>query len=187
MITDARYIHLISESISNNDCEACSHCKLYYIDEKFGLNILFGYTESDNFKGSFGWKPIEPLLNNERFFDTDKKKDPGFELNQYQQGLIKHSDVITNYHFVDNNPLEISPQYSSWMYNDKNGNIIFEISPIYDFFGIKNKKNLNFISYQNFIKTYKVIVHEIISREKLIEWNNQAKDYNPVCTDTKKK
>ena len=144
MITDKQYISLIPEHITQNDCDVCSHCSLYYVDKELGLNILFGYTESDNFHGSFGWKPIQPLLNNERFFDTEKRQDPGFELNQYYAGLLKNSDVVEKYHFVDNNPVGISPQYSSWFYNDKDGNIVFEIQlkPNYP---IKKINDKNFV------------------------------------------
>jgi hypothetical protein len=186
MISDNQYIHLVPNPIEKDECEVCSHCSIYYVDEKLGLNILFGYTETNNFDGSFGWKSIQPLLNNERFFNTDTRRDPGFELNQYFQGLLKYSDVVSKYHFVDNNPLGVRPTYSSWFYNDKTGNIVFEISPTYPFWGIKKKdRTLDFITYKDFMKDYKVVIHQIIPKETLIHWDNQTKSYSHVSHDFK--
>lgn len=180
-ITNTQYILLAPEPLKDDCCETCSYSCIYYIDEELGLNIPFGYTESDNFQGSFGWKSIQPLFKNKRFFDSDKRKDPGFELNQYYAGLIKKSDVVEKYHFVDNNPLGTHPQCSSWLYNDKDGNIIFEISPTYEFFGIRKQDNPNFISYKKFIQNYKVLVHKIIPKETLMLWDMQTKNYIHDC------
>jgi len=186
MLTGKQYIHLVPDPICEGCCEVCSRSNVYYIDEELGLNILFGYTESDSFHGSFPCKSIESLLNNKLFFDNSRRRDPGFESCQYFEGLIEDSDVIEKYHFIDNNPAGISPKYSSWFYNDKDGNIIFEISPTYEFYKMENliimadENAQGFIPYEVFIQNYKVVVHKIIPKKILVQWNEQTKNYRHV-------
>lgn len=185
--TEKQYIYVVPESIDKDDCEVCIQCKVIYIDENLGIAILFGYTEAETFHGVFGFKGFNELLQNKLFFDNNKRMDPGFEYNQYCQGLIEDSDVIDKYFFESNSHQDIQPFYTSWFYNDKDGNIIFEISPFYPWFNIDNPENKGgFITYEMFMKNYKVVVRKVISRETLMQWDNQAKLYNPVISDAEK-
>ena len=186
MIADKEYIHVTPEPIQKDYCEACAECTITYVNEKLGINIQFGYTEAETFHGLFGFKGYNDLLNNKLFFDNNKRIDPGFEYNQYCQDLIKNSDVVDKYFFESNSHKNIQPFYTSWFYNDKEGNIIFEISPLYPWINTENAESQSeFIAYDTFMKNYKVIVHKIIPKKKFIEWNNQAKSYNPVCHSSK--
>ena len=70
--------------------------------------------------------------------------------------------------------------YTSWFYNDKNGNIVFEISPFYPWFNVENpQNNVGFVTYEAFMKNYKVVIHKMISKKIFLQWLQQAKLYNP--------
>lgn len=184
MITDRQYIHVIQEPIGKGYCGICAECNIDYVDEELGITIRFGYTEAETFNGSFGCKGFTALLNNKLFFDNKKRIDPGFEYNQYCKDLIKDSDVINKYFFESNSHTNSQEIYTSWFYNDVDGNIIFEISPLYKWFNIENAESYpEFITYEDFMKNYKVKVHKIIAKEIFIQWNNQAKTYDQLCND----
>jgi len=183
MITTKEYLLVVPDPIGQC-CDECSaRSKIYFVSEELHIKMLFGYTESTTFYGGFKFKNMKLLLNNELFFDTDKQQDPGFECCQYSEDIIKDSDVITKHYFISNTHIETPPYYSSWFYNDKDGNIIFEISPSYPWEQTRDEERAadsNFIPYAQWIKDYKVVVHRIIPKETLIQWNEQAKNYTHV-------
>ena len=131
MLSDNEYILVVPDPIGEC-CDTCfAQSTVYFINEELRIKILFGYTESNDFYGGFGFTNIKLLLNNELFFDVESRQNPGFECCQYSEDIIKDSDVITKHYFISNTHIETPPYYSSWFYNDKDGNIIFEISPSY--------------------------------------------------------
>ena len=178
-ITSKQYIKITPEPVPEGYCEVCAQCDIDYVDEDLGLNIRFGRTEADSFYGSFGCKNLDDLLNNKLFFDTEKRRDPGFEYNQWGQDIIHSTDVIKKYYFVSNTHAGILPYYMSWFYNDKDGNIVFEISPFYPWLEVDDAENQpGFIPYKEWIKNYQVTIRKIIPKETLIVWDNQARLYN---------
>ena len=183
-LSDKQYIQVIVEPIEKSSCGVCAECNLDYVDEENGLIIRFGYTEAETFNGVFGYRRINELLNNELFFDNKTRRDPGFEYNQYCQDLIKDTDVVDKYFFESNSHTDMSSYYTSWFYNDKDGNIIFEISPYYRWFNVEDAEiQPGFVTYKDFMKDYQIIVRKVIPKETLIGWNNQAKAYKHVCYD----
>ncbi|MBP9764815.1 hypothetical protein KBD08_00580 [Candidatus Babeliales bacterium] len=177
-ITEKQYIQVIPEPFQEGDCEVCAMCDVYYIDEDIKLNIRFGYTEIETFNGVVGIKNFDDLLDNKLFFDVQQRIDPGFEYNQYCQELIARSDVMNKYFFESNSHKAILPYYMSWFYNDKDGNIVFEITPFYPWHYATKKKCSDKIPYKEWIKNYQVTIRKIIPKETLIAWDNQAKLYN---------
>ncbi|MBP9764817.1 hypothetical protein KBD08_00590 [Candidatus Babeliales bacterium] len=178
-ITDKQYIQVIPEPIPEGYCEVCARSDVDYVDEELGLTIKFGQTEADMFYGGFGTTDyVEDLINNKKYFDQDVTPDLGFEWNQFFQGLIKDTDVLENYHFVGNDHTEKRPYFNSWFYNDKDGNIIFEITPFYPWHYATKKQCPDKIPYKEWIKNYQVIVRKVIPKETLIAWDKQAKLYN---------
>ena len=181
MITDKQYIQVMPESVENSSCGICAECNISFIDENTGLKIKFGQTELETFHGIFGFREFDNLIKNRLFFDNKERIDPGFEYNQYCQDFIENSDVIDKYFFESNSHTDTPPYYTSWFYNDKDGNIIFEISPYYHWSKIEDAENQpGYVTYEDFIKNYKVVIRKTIPRETLIQWNEQAKSYHPV-------
>ncbi|MCX5922966.1 MAG: hypothetical protein NTU89_00185 [Candidatus Dependentiae bacterium] len=186
MISETEYIKIIPEHIGKDDCEVCAHCDIDYIDEEKNIIIRFGY----EFTSTFCYKiaeygNIQKLINGKMKIDTKVSNDLGFDWNQYFEGIIKDTDVET-YHCWSNSHKQIRPYYSSWMYNDKNGNIVFEITPFYPWHGETKKSNPNFITYKKFMKDYKPRVKAIIQKENLIKWIDQAKELKRKFIDVHK-
>lgn len=188
MITDQQYIKITSDTtFEQGNCLACINCDVDYVDEKKGSIIRFGYEQANQFYGGFGTMNfIQDLIENKKILDQNITPDLGFEWNQFYQGFIKDTDIFKKYHFASNNHKQIRPYYNSWFYNDKDGNIIFEITPFYPFHYETKKSHPNFITYKQFMKDYKPSLKITIPKERLIEWNEQAKLYYPECSDSKK-
>ena len=81
-----------------------------------------------------------------------------------------------------NDHLQIRPYYNSWLYNDEQGNIIFEITPFYPWFYVTKKTNKEKVSYKEWIENYKPTIKTIIPHKNLKKWIIQAehmkKEYN---------
>jgi len=77
-------------------------------------------------------------------------------------------EVWTTYAYAD-------PYVYTWMYNDKNGNIIFEVTPFYKWsMQEREPEDLDFITYEEFMKNYKPLIHRVIPRDIAIEWLNES-------------
>ncbi|MBP9765436.1 hypothetical protein KBD08_03815 [Candidatus Babeliales bacterium] len=179
VITEKQYIKVIFESFQDGDCMSCVECDVDYIDEDLGLIIRFGRTEANMFYGGFGTMNfVEDLIDNKKYLDQNVIPDLGFEWNQFFQGLIKKTDIIKKYYFVGNDHTEKRPYFNSWFYNDKEGNIIFEITPFYPWHYATKKECPDKIPYKEWIKNYQVTVRKVIPKETLIAWDKQAKAYD---------
>ena len=204
IITDTKYIKVTPELIGPNDCEICAKSNIDYVDTEEKIIINFGYDDTSLFCGRF-WNTqfIEDLINNKKILNKNITPELGIEWNKYAQDLLNDDVNIAKYYFVSN-----SDHYKSWLYNDESKNIIFEITPIYPWYAethnnyIDKNGNLifeklsphlqrkfkkthpDFITFKQFMKSYKPTLKIIIPKERLIEWNEQAKDYNQdKCTN----
>ena len=89
---------------------------------------------------------------------------------------MQKTDIIEKYHFEGNTHKQIQPYFESWLYNNKEGNIIFEITPFYPWHNVTKKANPEKISYKKWIKDYKAVVKTIIPKENLKQWITQAEE-----------
>lgn len=178
IISETQYIHVIPEPMEDNDCEVCAYSDLYYVDTKKNISIRFGYTETNQVSYFFGKSQgMTNLINGKRILYKNIRKDLGFKFNQFHANALKKQEYykVMEYYFQGNNHKGILPYFSSWLYNDKNGNIVLEISPIYPWFDEKNpEKQPGFVTYSEFIKNYKIAVRVIILKENFKKWVNQA-------------
>lgn len=178
IISDTQYIQIIPEPIEKDACKICGHCDLYYIDTKKNISIRFGYSQTNDVCYFFGkYQRTLDLIDGKNFLYKNIRKDLGFKFNQFHAHALKKKEYqkVMDYYFQDNSHKDILPYFSSWLYNDKNGNVIFEISPFYPWFNEKNpQKNPEFITYSDFIKNYKIMVKTIIPKENLKKWIPQA-------------
>ncbi|MBP7854624.1 hypothetical protein KAZ82_01665 [Candidatus Babeliales bacterium] len=174
-ISDTKYFKINPECIHKDECEVCANIDIDYIDKANNICIRFGYTALSDFcyfiAESGG---IQKLINGELRIDGSITDDLGFENNQYFKGITKKS-VVFNYYFSSNDHKEERPYYNGWLYNDTDGNVIFEITPFYPFFYETRKTHPDFITYKQFIKNYKPTLKIIIRKENLTKWIIQAK------------
>ena len=174
MISDTEYLKINAECI-HDECKFCANIDIDYINEEKNINIRFGYEHFPSFCSfisKFGF--IQKLIKNQMKLDKMTIGDPGVEWNKYPKG-IRGTEDTNKYHFFGNSHKQIEPYFDGWMYNDENGNVIFEITPFYPWHGEKKKSNPDFISYKQFVKDYKPIIKTVIPKKSLKQWIDQAK------------
>jgi hypothetical protein len=174
MISEDQYIKIYTECIHEDDCPFCINVDINYIDEKNNICIRFGYDTIASFCSSIASEHTQKLLNNQLILDKSIIGDPGIEWNKYFEGLIKNTE-IDQFHCWSNSHKKIRPYFSSWMYNDKEGNVVFEITPFYPWHGEK-KSSPGFITYKEFMKNYKPVLVTNIPKENLKTWIDQARE-----------
>lgn len=71
-------------------------------------------------------------------------------------------------------PGNVNPRLSTWVYNDKNGNIIFEITPNYRWHFVDPlPEEKDYISYEEFMKNYEPLVITTVSKKVAHRWLEQ--------------
>ena len=69
---------------------------------------------------------------------------------------------------------QTSIQLDTWLYNNSEDNIIFEITPYYPWHDKKIKENKEFMPYELWIKTYKPLLTRTIPKSVALKWLSQA-------------
>jgi hypothetical protein len=64
--------------------------------------------------------------------------------------------------------------YRAWMYNNKESDIIFEVTPYYPYFSYNYRKQRVYNPFKKWMARYKPYLKTIISREKAQEWLAKA-------------
>jgi hypothetical protein len=181
IISDTQYLKINpNECIHEDECQFCAQIDMDYIDTKNNVCIRFGYkgasdfyyyiAESDTFK---------KLIKGTHILDISIINDIGFEWNEYFANK-KKSTKVNQYHWVSNSHKGIRPYYSSWLYNNEQGNIIFEVTPFYPWFHNTKKTCPDKISYKEWIKSYNPAVKTIIPNKNLKKWITQAKKLGKI-------
>ena len=62
---------------------------------------------------------------------------------------------------------------TTWLYNDEQGNIVFELTPVYPWFYSDPEPKKTFIKYSEWMKTYKPLLIRTISKETAQQWLKQ--------------
>ncbi|MBV8661184.1 MAG: hypothetical protein JO129_03515 [Candidatus Dependentiae bacterium] len=163
----------------------CSEVKAYFIGEQ---ELCIGLQTTGEF--------FEPLIRNLKKTIENKLQlhesiiqDLGFMGNEYSHTLPNKNSKffmvpspsgestywIGSRYQVWETYADTTPHVKTWLYNDYNGNIILEVTPLYTWYMRERKaNNLNFITYKNFMKNYKPIIQRTIPRELAIEWLNEV-------------
>lgn len=80
-----------------------------------------------------------------------------------------------------------SPAFSTWLYNDDQNNIMLEITEDYPWtFLPDDETNPHFISYENFMQSYKPFYTRIIPKEVAEQWLKQCKSLLQTIHDNTK-
>ena len=174
IISNTQYIKIIPDQFTKNDCEVCNKSKIKYIDEEKNININIDYMESSTFCYFIGESGIiQDLIDGKLILNKKITPDLGFEWNESFHDSKKPTQG-SKYHAFSNSHLKIKPYLSCWLYNDKDGNVIFEITPFYPWHGENKKSNPDFITYKQFMKNYKPVLKTTIPKENLKQWITQA-------------
>lgn len=121
-------------------------------------------------------------------------KDIGYSHNKYLYNAINISmPEISNdiewvgyqYHLWSTRNDLIS--MDSWIYNDGDGSIVFEVTPIYPYLFSEPEEKQNYIPFEEWIKSYKPYFITTLSRERAEEWLKQAESIIKIVEDNQKK
>ena len=183
IISDTQYLKINPECIHDDECKSCANIDIDYVDEEKNICLRFGYEHAKSFCyfiAEYGF--VQKLLAGEMILDKIAIGDPGVEWNKYPKG-IRGTKETNMFHFFGNAHKQIPPYFDGWMYNDKDGNVIFEITPFYPWHGKTKKSNSDFISYKKFMKDYKPAVQTMIPKERLKKWISQAKKLKKMLSE----
>ena len=179
MISNYEYleIDLKDLKIAESDQDYSNWCKdidIEYVNTKENKRILFGYDGVRNFCSFFlKYEKAKKLMNNTHQLDKLIVYDLGFEWNEFFNDNLK-SDKSFDYHWLSNSHKGIRPYYNSWLYNDKKGDVEFEITPFYPWYNVNKRTQPDRIPYKEWIKSYKPVVKTIIPKENFKQWIAQA-------------
>lgn len=124
---------------------------------------------------------LKKALCNELVLDESINNDIGFMYNQYNHYFWVENSLIKEM-FV-HVPLEKSSEWigmryllweSSWIYNNKDGDIIFEVTPFYPYLHSDPAEEPRYVPYDLWIKDYKPRLIRVIPRAVAQEWLKQA-------------
>lgn len=98
------------------------------------------------------------------------KNENGFIIERFESGL--ETWIGYKYHLWYAYENEMA--YVTWIYNDNDKNIIFEITPSYPYFSCDPKKEPHYIPFKKWMLSYKPYLIAKLSRETAQQWLDQA-------------
>jgi hypothetical protein len=115
---------------------------------------------------------LKKALNGKLQIAASIKQDLGYLQNEENHGSIFYPELITYWLWGPTN--YPNPKMNAWLYNDHDGSIIFEITPIYPWEFEGAEQDSNFIPYEEWIKSYKPFLIRKIPIEVARQWLDQA-------------
>ncbi len=125
---------------------------------------------------------LEKALNNELQLHESCTQDIGYLYNEYYQN--KHNFILHNFtsggqdwigyqhHLWESSKNNV--RLITWLYNNINGTIIFEITPCYPYLFCEPTEQPDYIPYKEWIKTYQPYLIQEIPKKTAQEWLTQA-------------
>lgn len=112
-------------------------------------------------------------------------KNIGFYENQYRKKRYRKNLIYKT--GEDGDKYWIGSRYSlfsaygmvnqeSWLYNDQDGNIVFEFTPVYPWFYSDPEPGETFIKYSEWMKNYKPYLKRVIPKEIAQRWLKQLEE-----------
>jgi len=126
---------------------------------------------------------LKRVLKNELLFHESITKDIGYFYNEYSCNEPLHDrekfvEVNANgrsfwvgYEYYLWSSCLRDSSCATWIYNDVDGDIVFEVTPLYV---ACDPQEQNYVSYEEWIKNYKPFLIKKISKEVVQQWLDQA-------------
>lgn len=170
---------------SYDQIHCCYHPQIYFMQYNHKLSI----NKHEDFReiAERFIRLLEHAINNELSLPNDIQ-DLGIIANHYDTPQDPHnyyktdeynqtSDILNQYQLLRHN-------YFTFLYNDKDGNIILQISPEYPF---QNKIKKQMPSYNNFLRwmkqSYKPTIIRMISKKIAQTWLEQARQISAIINN----
>ena len=180
MITDKQYFEISHDTLpieklrGIDGCLECTDINIRYMDEEKNIIILMGTYDTSSFSNKMATsKLLAKVLEGKAVYDKAVNGDLGFLYNQYCEEIIVSFPGVAHY-FWSGFDRNTGTAVESWLYNDKDGNIIYEITPLYPWNDQVLRKDPRRITYKKFMKNYKPILQALISRETIRQWIKQG-------------
>ena len=129
---------------------------------------------------------LKKALNHKLFLNPSIILDIGLHHNEYlYAGVNNPTDPFINndnnedwngydYHLWSARNKLVS--LDTWIYNAPDRSIIFEVTPVYPYLFSEPEEEPDYISYEEWIKTYKPYFIATLSRETAQQWIEQAEE-----------
>lgn len=152
---------------------------------KFSNDYLFNLTDDcfeyimNSLKGALT-KSLKNHLQLPFFIDEDigllwnkeLNNTKEWSMSSQDQQMLNDDESLGEY-ILFSTPESADPSLATWIYNNKNGEIVFEITPQYKWHFDDPKDGENFITYDEFINNYKPFFVTIISPSIAKKWIQQ--------------
>ena len=151
----------------------CYHIEIWFVGKEGA--IRFGWDSSHQF--CYGLLcDIDKILQG-KLVVRETKEDLGTWANKFFYD-IPVVDGWAKYYLFGNSHQGVWPCYSSWLYNDSDGNVIFEITQDYKWNDEdeEDRNNPDFIEYVEFMKNYKPTVVRVVDKKYLQAWIEPLKE-----------
>jgi len=137
-------------------------------------------------------KSLKKALNQELILHSSIIKDIGYLYNEYHYddaNFTKHtfSNGFIGWVGCLNHLWESLSHFNSLIYNAPDGSIIFEVTLLYPYMYCEPEEEPDYISYEEWIKTYKPYFITTISKETALQWLEQAERIIKIVEDNQKR
>jgi hypothetical protein len=138
---------------------------------------------------------LTKTLNKELLLHESIKQDIGYLWNEELQGKpgLTYEEGSGNIYWIGERFLlwscnsRLENRGTTWLYNDENGDIILEITPVYPWTFRDPKPNEKYVSYDEYMKSYKPLVIRKIPVDIAQEWLVQVKKLAHTIQESEKR
>lgn len=164
------------QSNPNDFIDTCYQAPIFWVDKS--KEILLSL---DSVRMNMGWfnEMLNQALLNQLKLPNSINKNIGYQSNQD----INEDIFNIEYEKIENIKSWIGNRYKlwsysveTWIYNDEQGNIILEITPVYPKTFRDPEEDLDIDDYQNWMKTYAPILIRTIPRDVAGTWLKQTEE-----------
>jgi hypothetical protein len=151
--------------------DAGYEARLFFIhyNHRFLLSYNFIASDIEILK-----KTLAQSLKNKFILDANFNENIGLHWNNTLNQKDISNGIFGEHFNTLNYYLLWSAGRCTWIYNDGQGNIIFEITTLYPDTYIYGKKKRSYRYFLKWMQTYKPIYKQIISKELALQWVDQA-------------
>ena len=151
----------------------------YFVNNK-EVPLCIGEETASSFFISF-INNLKKAIDNELPLHESLTRNLGVLYNEYHQDqpgffMVSSLDGLSRYwvganYIVWSTYNTTKPMLTSWLYNDNEGNIIFEVTKNYKWSTCPDDpEDPDFMSYGDFMKDYKPLIHRTIPRDIAVKW-----------------
>lgn len=171
---------LTVDHINFNKVDFCyGEIQAYFVSGK-EVPLCIGEETASSFFISF-INNFKKAIDNELQLHESLTRNLGILYNEYHQDqpgffMVSSQDGSSKYWVGANYSVwstynTTKSMLTSWLYNDSEGNIIFEITKNYKWSTCPDDpQDPDFMTYEDFMKDYKPLIHRAIHRDIAVQW-----------------